>query len=109
MSAAAPRTPGRVAAIAETPWNTGYIESFNKPATQERLNRNHWNTLFKDRAVIGEFKNKNEHNHDTGTEPWVTGRRPNTLPDVGAPTPRWRAGSTESETRQPDSSPRWTQ
>jgi transposase InsO family protein len=29
-----------------TPWNNGYIESFNNRLRKECLNRNHWNTLF---------------------------------------------------------------
>jgi putative transposase len=44
-----------------TPWNNGYIESFNNRLRKECLNRNHWNTLFEARVVIGDFKH--EHNH----------------------------------------------
>jgi putative transposase len=44
-----------------TPWNNGYIESFNNRLRKECLNRNHWNTLFEARVVIGDFKD--EHNH----------------------------------------------
>jgi hypothetical protein len=36
------------------------IESFNNRLRKECLNRNHWNTLFEARVVIGDFKA--EHN-----------------------------------------------
>ena len=68
-----------------TPWNNGYIESFNNRLRKECLNRNHWNTLFEARVVIGDFKD--DHNHRTGTRHWATGHRPSTLPDAGAPIP----------------------
>jgi transposase InsO family protein len=70
-----------------TPWNNGYIESFNNRLRKECLNRNHWNTLFEARVVIGDFKK--EHNHRHAIRPWATGRRPSTLRRAGAPTPRW--------------------
>ena len=38
-----------------TPWNNGYIESFNGRLRKECLNRNHWNTLFEARVMIGDF------------------------------------------------------
>ena len=44
-----------------TPRNNGYIGSFNNRLRKECLNRNHWNTLFEARVVIGDFKH--EHNH----------------------------------------------
>lgn len=44
-----------------TPWNNGYIESFNNRLRKECLNRNHWNTLLEARVVIGDFK----HEHNT--------------------------------------------
>jgi putative transposase len=34
-----------------TPWNNGYIESFNNRLRKECLNRNHWNTQFEARVV----------------------------------------------------------
>ena len=43
-----------------TPWNNGYIESFNRRLRAECLNRNHWSTLLEARVVIGDFKA--EHN-----------------------------------------------
>ena len=39
-----------------TPWNNGYIESFNNRLRKECLNRNHWATLLEARVVIGDFK-----------------------------------------------------
>jgi transposase InsO family protein len=46
-----------------TPWNNGYIESFNNRLRKECLNRNHWNTLFEARVVIGDFKKEHNHRH----------------------------------------------
>ncbi len=46
-----------------TPWNNGYIESFNGRLRKECLNRNHWNTLFEARVVIGDFKDEHNHRH----------------------------------------------
>lgn len=43
-----------------TPWNDGYIESFNRRLRRECLNRNHWTSLLEARVVIGDFKT--EHN-----------------------------------------------
>ena len=39
-----------------TPWNNGYIESFNNRLRKECLNRNNWATLLEARVVIGDFK-----------------------------------------------------
>lgn len=44
-----------------TPWNNGYIESFNNRLRRECLNRNHWTNLLEARVVIGDFK----HEHNT--------------------------------------------
>ena len=46
-----------------TPWNNGYIESFNNRLRKECLNRNHWNSLFEARVVIGDFKHEHNHRH----------------------------------------------
>ena len=46
-----------------TPWNNGYIESFNNRLRKECLNRNHWNTLFEARVVIGDFKHEYNQRH----------------------------------------------
>jgi len=46
-----------------TPWNNGHIESFNNRLRKECLNRNHWNTLFEARVVIGDFKHEHNHHH----------------------------------------------
>jgi transposase InsO family protein len=45
------------------PWVNGYIESFNNRLRKECLNRNHWNTLFEARVVIGDFKAEHNHRH----------------------------------------------
>ena len=46
-----------------TPWNNGYIESFNNRLRKECLNRNHWNTLIEARVVIGDFKHEHNRRH----------------------------------------------
>ncbi len=46
-----------------SPWDNGYIESFNNRLRKECLNRNHWNTLFEARVVIGDFKYEHNHRH----------------------------------------------
>jgi len=89
------------------PWDGAYIESFNNRLRKGCLNRNHWNTLFEARVVIGDFKH--DHNHRHRIRPWATRRRPSTLRPAGTPTLRWPARSTESETKQPDSNSGWTQ
>jgi putative transposase len=43
-----------------TPWNNGFVESFNRRLRIECLNRNHWTSLLEARVVIGDFKT--EHN-----------------------------------------------
>ena len=45
------------------PWDNGYIESFNNRLRKECLNRNHWNSLFEARVVIGDFKHEHNHRH----------------------------------------------
>jgi putative transposase len=46
-----------------TPWNNGYIESFNNRLRKECLNRNHWTNLLEARVVIGDFKHEHNHRH----------------------------------------------
>jgi putative transposase len=46
-----------------TPWNNGYIESFNNRLRKECINRNYWNSLFEARVVIGDFKREHNHRH----------------------------------------------
>jgi transposase InsO family protein len=46
-----------------TPWNNGYIESFNNRLRKECLNRNHWTTLREARVVIGDFKHDHNRRH----------------------------------------------
>jgi transposase InsO family protein len=45
------------------PWVNGYIESFNNRLRKECLNRNHWNSLFEARVVIGDFKAEHNQRH----------------------------------------------
>lgn len=46
-----------------TPWNNGYIESFNNLLRRECLNRNHWTSLLEVRVVIGDFTHDHNHRH----------------------------------------------
>jgi transposase InsO family protein len=47
-----------------TPWNNGYIESFNNRLRKECLNRSsHWTTLLEAQVVIGDFKHEHNHRH----------------------------------------------
>jgi putative transposase len=46
-----------------TQWNNGHIESFNNRLRKECLNRNHWNTVFEARVVIGDFKAEHNTRH----------------------------------------------
>ncbi len=46
-----------------TPWNNGYIESFNRRLRTECLNRNHWTSLLEARVVIGDFKTDHNLRH----------------------------------------------
>src|ERR1700752_3619010 len=46
-----------------TPWNNGYVESFNNRLRKECLNRNHWTNLLEARVVIGDFKHEHNHRH----------------------------------------------
>ncbi len=53
-------TVGMVYIPPGTPWNNGFVESFNRRLRTECLNRNHWTSLLEARVVIGDFKT--EHN-----------------------------------------------
>ncbi|WP_375295646.1 IS3 family transposase [Gordonia sp. GONU] len=46
-----------------TPWNNGFIESFNNRLRDECLNRNCWPTLLEARVVITDFKDDHNHRH----------------------------------------------
>jgi putative transposase len=46
-----------------TPWNNGYIESFNNRLRRECLNRSHWTNLREARVVIGDFKDEHNRRH----------------------------------------------
>ncbi|MFE3280583.1 IS3 family transposase [Nocardia sp. NPDC059239] len=46
-----------------TPWNNGFIESFNRRLRAECLNRNQWTSLPEARVVIGDFKTEHNHRH----------------------------------------------
>jgi transposase InsO family protein len=35
----------------------------SQEAAHRRLNRNHWNSLFEARVVIGDFKHEHNHRH----------------------------------------------
>ncbi|QHD88374.1 IS3 family transposase (plasmid) [Gordonia sp. JH63] len=46
-----------------TPWNNGFIESFNNRLRDECLNRNCWPTLLEARVVIDDFEDDHNHRH----------------------------------------------
>lgn len=46
-----------------TPWNNGFIESFNNRLRRECLNRNAWTNLLEARVVIGDFKDEHNTRH----------------------------------------------
>ncbi len=46
-----------------TPWNNGFVESFNRRLRVECLNRNHWTSLLEAQVVIGDFKHEHNHRH----------------------------------------------
>ena len=46
-----------------TPWNNGYIESFDNRLREDCLNRNHWTSLGEARVVIGDFKDEPKRRH----------------------------------------------
>ncbi|MBF6303097.1 IS3 family transposase [Nocardia amamiensis] len=46
-----------------TPWNNGFVESFNRRLRTECLNRNHWTNLLEARVVIGDFKDDHNRGH----------------------------------------------
>lgn len=46
-----------------TPWNNGFVESFNRRLRTECLNRNHWTSLLEARVVIGDFKADHNQRH----------------------------------------------
>ena len=46
-----------------TPWNNGYIESFDNRLREDCLNRNHWTSLGEARVVIGDFKDEHKRRH----------------------------------------------
>jgi hypothetical protein len=46
-----------------TPWNSGFIESFNNRLREECLNRNYWPTLLEARVAIEDFKDDHNHRH----------------------------------------------
>lgn len=46
-----------------TPWNNGFIESFNNRLRDECLNRNCWPTLLEARVVIDDFKDDHNRRH----------------------------------------------
>lgn len=46
----------------DTPWNNGFIESFNDRLRRESLNPNHWTSLLESRIAIADFK----HEHNAG-------------------------------------------
>ncbi|WP_407674975.1 transposase [Nocardia puris] len=46
-----------------TPWNNGFVESFNRRLRAECLIHNHWTSLLEARVVIGDFKDDHNRRH----------------------------------------------
>lgn len=84
-------------------WDNGYIESFNNRLRKECFNRNHWNTLFEARVVIGDFKHEDNYRHRYSA--WATAYRLSTLPPADAPTRRWSAALTGNVQTNPAQEP----
>jgi transposase InsO family protein len=78
-----------------TPWNNGFIESFNNRLRRECLNRNAWTNVLEARIVIGDFK----HEHNTRHRHSALGYR--TPAEYAATcrcsTPPWPATSPEHQ------------
>ena len=55
-----------------TPWNNGYIESFNNRLRKECLNRNHRTSLLEARVVIEDFKDDHNHRHRHSSMGYLT-------------------------------------
>jgi putative transposase len=89
-------------------WVNGYIESLNNRLGKECLNRNHWNTLFEARVVIGDFKHEHNHRHRHSALGYRTPAE-YAASCRCAHTRRRAAASTESGSNQPDSRTGWTQ
>jgi hypothetical protein len=84
-----------------TPWNNGYIESFNNRLRNECLNRNHWTTLLEAGVAIGDFKGEHNHRHRHTALGYLTPAE--SAAACRHTTMRWTARTTESERQQPGS------
>lgn len=80
-----------------TPWNNGFIESFNNRLRDECLNRNCWPTLLEARVVIGDFKADHNHRHRHSALGYRT--RPST-PDAPTSITPWAARSTDDHNKE---------
>src|SRR6476620_12482339 len=69
-----------------SPWDNGYIESFNNRLRKECLNRN-IGTVCSKPGWLSATSNTSTATA-TGIRPWVTERRPSTLRRAGTSTPR---------------------
>ena len=79
-----------------SPWNNGYIESFNN-----RLGRSASTATTGTPCSMPAWSSATSNTSTTtaATQRWATAHRPSTLRRAGAPTPRWPARSTESGTK----------
>lgn len=68
-----------------TPWNNGYVESFNRRLRVECLDRNHWTNVLEARVVIADFKHEHNHRHRHSALGYRT--PPSTLQPAPTPTP----------------------
>ncbi|WP_083869245.1 integrase core domain-containing protein [Nocardia niigatensis] len=77
-----------------TPWNNGFIESFNRRLRAECFNRNHWTSRLEARVVIGDFKTEHNHQHRHSALGYLTPAEYSAR--CGHTHPPWPATSTET-------------
>ena len=99
---------GMLLHTAGTPWNNGYIESFNNRLRKECLNRNHWTNLLEARVVIGDFKHDHNHRHRHSALGYRTPAE-YAAPLQAHPPPRDLRDQLNPDRRQPGSKTGWTQ
>ncbi len=89
-----------------TPWNNGFIESFNNQLRDECLNRNCWPSLLE--AAWSSPTSKTTTTTGTATRRWATRPRPSTLPDAPTSTTPWAARTTDRQLEGTGSRAAWT-
>lgn len=77
-----------------TPWNNGFVESFNNRLRDECLNRNCWTQRAGVRCGDRRLQGRPQLSAPAPRR-WAIRPRQSTLPDVPTPTTRWRVRSHE--------------